>query len=341
MSKIAVTPSAGAPHEPPSRTNIAPVDVMDDAEFQGRPPRARRIVLPVILLLATCVSTWMVGATHWNALTAWEQGSQPSQTRAEYSGITPLRRLILRADWQTGFIYAACVMGILFAHEMGHFFFNHLYRVPGSLPYFIPFPLNPVGTMGAVIVMQANRANRRELFDIGIAGPIAGLVVCIPVLWMGISQLDLTQGEPLGIAVDLPLALRFALEWFHTPGYVPGAPVSLSQTNAYFVAGWFGLWMTGLNMMPVSQLDGGHVIFALFGKNARVIAHAFFFGALAASFYFQLPIYGLMFILIFLMGIEHPPTADDTASIGPVRTALGYASLVIPILTFAPRAILL
>lgn len=298
--------------------------------------------MPVILFLATCVSTWLVGATHWNLLTASAQYNQYEEgLHVEYSGYMPVRRLLLRADWQTGLTYAACVLGILLAHEMGHFFFNQLYRVPGSLPYFIPFPFNPVGTMGAVIVMQANRANRRELFDIGLAGPIAGLIVCVPVLWMGVSQLDLTQGEPLGIAVDLPLALRFALEWFQTPGYVPGEPVSLSQTNAYFVAGWFGLWMTGLNMMPVSQLDGGHVIFALFGKNARAIAHTFFFGALLASFYFQLPIYGLMFLLIFLMGIEHPPTADDNAPIGNLRTALGYASLLIPVLTFAPRAILL
>ena len=338
-------------NSPAPETNLAPPERLTQTDLDRElvegdfpPPRQRRIVLPVVLLLATCVSAWFAGATRWNVTTAWEQCKSYESgmsSRVEHSGYLPLRRMLLRADWQTGVSYAACVIGILFAHEMGHFVFNQYYRVPGSLPYFLPFPLSPAGTMGAVIVMQANRANRRELFDIGLAGPLAGLVVCVPVLWLGVRALDFTQGEPLGIAVDLPLALRWTLTWVQTPGYVPGEPISLSQTNPYFVAGWFGLWMTGFNMMPVSQLDGGHVIFALFGRNARYIARLFFFGAIAWSLYTGYPAYFLMFLLIYLIGIDHPPTADDNASIGPVRTAVGYLSLLIPVLCFAPRVIVM
>ena len=100
-------------------------------------------------------------------------------------------RQLCVAHWQDGLVYMVCVMGILLTHEMGHFLVTLRYRVPASFPYFVPLPISPIGTMGAVIFMDSNRANRREMFDIGLAGPLAGLLVAVPVMCVGIAQLDL------------------------------------------------------------------------------------------------------------------------------------------------------
>ena len=213
------------------------------------PARPRRVRLPVILFLATCLSTFWVGVNHW----------------FPYPLMGTIRQELI-AHWQDGLVYTGCLLAILVAHEMGHFLTTLRYRVPASFPYFIPFPISPIGTMGAVIGMDGLRANRKELFDIGLAGPLAGLVVAIPIMWIGITHLDLTQYGCGPFALDLPLITRIGLYIAKPPGYAPGAMIWFSQLNPYFMAGWVGFLITGLNMLPVSQLDGGHVMYTLFGR---------------------------------------------------------------------------
>jgi membrane-associated protease RseP (regulator of RpoE activity) len=299
------------------------------------PRRRRRVWLPVMLLLSTCLSTFWVGANHWYFVGSLWFSQSPE------TGLLTRRMALLY--WQDGLIYMACVLGILLAHEFGHFFATLWYRIPASLPYVIPMPLLPIGTFGAVIGMDGRAADRKQIFDIGIAGPLAGLVVAIPVMIWGTYQLDFTQPEFGPYAVRNPLLVEWLLAWFRPAGYEPGASVAMSQLNPYFMAGWVGLLVTGLNMMPVSQLDGGHVIYTLFGRRSWWIARGFMVVAMlyvGYSFYTtQQAQWILMLGLILFVGVDHPPTRDDRVPIGWFRFGLGLASLAIPVVCFSPNAL--
>lgn len=252
----------------------------------------------------------------------------------------PVRETLVR-HWSDGLIYMVAVLAILLTHEMGHFLATVYYRIPASLPIFLPFPISPIGTFGAVIGMDGTRANRREMFDIGLAGPLAGLVVAVPVVWFGLATLDFQSPVHGPFAIDLPLAMQMVLNYLQPEGYEPGAVIASSQLNALFMAGWVGLLITGLNMMPVSQLDGGHVIYTLLGRKAHWIARGFMVFAIAYIVFADNWNLAVMVFLVLLMGTDHPPTRDDHARLGAVRTCLGYSSLIIPILCFAPRIIIL
>lgn len=335
-------PSIGQPREPYLAT---PISRRADGDFSsvGAPLTEAHlrssqpsIWMPLFLFAATCLSTFLAGTLLWN----------PSYLGYWFAdNVMQARQEILRiADLGRGMTYMLCVVGILFAHEMGHYVATRIYRIPASLPFFIPFPLAPIGTMGAVIAMRGQQANRKEIFDIGIAGPIAGLVVAVPVTWFGVATLEL-NGPATGYRYDLPLLVRWMYAYLH-----PDAPaireVYGSQLNAMFMAGWVGLLITGLNMLPVSQLDGGHVTYTIFGGLSRWIARFFVIGAaafMAYRYFFmnQPPIWILMLILIFVIGLYHPPTADDTVPLGWGRVLLGLCSLVIPILCFPPGGLMM
>jgi membrane-associated protease RseP (regulator of RpoE activity) len=251
----------------------------------------------------------------------------------------PLRRALI-AHWDEGLIYMACVLVILLTHEMGHFVATLWHRIPASFPYFLPLPISPLGTLGAVIGMDGLRANRRQMFDIGIAGPIAGLVVAIPILLVGVQQLDFNTPRYGEFQLDHPLLIQLLL-WLNKPvGYVQGELVWHGQLNPYFMAGWVGLLITGLNMLPVSQLDGGHVTYTLFGKKAHWVARGFMLMAITWILLSGNRAFLLMVFLIMLVGTDHPPTSNDRMSLGWFRTSLGCISLVIPIICFAPRAMI-
>ncbi len=228
------------------------------------------------------------------------------------------------------------VMTILFAHEMGHFFFCLRHRVPASLPFFIPMPAGPLGTMGAVIGMQSSTANRRELFDVGLAGPLAGLIVALPIAWYGILT-----AEPFPVYVKPtwhfqdPLLFKALIAYLH-----PDLPAGQELTaNPLYMAGWVGMLITGLNMMPLSQLDGGHVAYALFGKRAHLLARAVMMAAIAYVVYMEVYLWVVMILLVTFIGIDHPKTADDGARLGWPRRILGTVSLAIPVLCFSPNPI--
>lgn len=288
---------------------------------------ARALRLPLILFAATCGLTFLAGATNWNL---HEYLFAPST----WSGL-PVRAVI-QENWQAGLAYSICVMTILLCHEMGHYVTSKLHRVPASLPYFLPVP-NFFGTMGAVIRMDGMKADRKEIFDIGLAGPIAGLIAIVPVVYLGVRSLDLTIPPSGALSFDLPLALK-AWFWFEPPaGYRAGQFVALSQMNPYFMAAWMGLLVTGLNMIPISQLDGGHVSYALFGPRAKWIGRALLLAAPAYALYFRSTwtvSWLIMIGLLLLIGIDHPPTRNDEAKIGPARWIVGFLCLAIPILCF-------
>jgi membrane-associated protease RseP (regulator of RpoE activity) len=286
----------------------------------------------MILFVATCVSTFWVGATQWLPFNVFA-------AMLESQSLMPFRRTLI-AHWEDGLIYMGCVLAILLAHEMGHFLATVIYRIPASLPYCLPFPISPIGTLGAVIKMDGMKANRKEMFDIGLAGPIAGLLVAIPIMWIGIQQLDFTQPRHGLFALDCPLAVRLILDGLELPGYEPGAKIWNSQLNPFFMSGWVGLLITGLNMLPVSQLDGGHVIYTLFGRPAHWIARGFLVLAIAYMVYNNVYAWSLMIVLVLMIGTDHPPTRDDRVPLGWFRMTLGLASLLIPLFCFSPQALM-
>lgn len=305
----------------------------------------RRAQLPITLFLLTCLATWFAGATKWvpfiylgESLGVYLVGPSGNFAPGMNLDFMPLRQVIY-VHWWDGLVYMMCVQLILFSHEMGHFLYAVYYRVRCTLPFFIPMPIMPTGTMGAVIAMEGHKANRPQIFDIGIAGPIAGLCLAAPILYIGVRYLNFDAPAGGGFALDLPLVLRWLVDAVH-PGKLGGSNlIWISQANPWFVAGWFGLIMTALNMLPVSQLDGGHVTYTLWGKGAHWVARAFMVFVFA-YIAFDLKHHsagGLMAVLVLFIGTDHPPTSDDKAPIGWFRWLLGHTALIIPIICFTPR----
>jgi Zn-dependent protease len=320
-------------------------------DSQPRPPSffRRRAQLPLALFLLTSLSLWFAGATRWVPhIYVWESiGWNPfswdglllfyyPNLQFDFMEI----RQVICAHWSDGVVYMICAQLILFSHEMGHFLYAVYYRVRCTLPFFIPLPM-AFGTMGAVIAMEGHKANRRQIFDIGIAGPIAGLCLTIPILWLGAWNLELDVAAGGGFALDLPLAMRWVVDALHPGKLGETNHVWLSQANPYFIAGWFGLILTALNMMPVSQLDGGHVTYTLWGKGAHWVARAFMVFVFAYIVFAGQPAGSLMAVLVMFMGTDHPPTSDDQVPLGWFRILLGHASLIIPILCFTPKLIVI
>lgn len=275
---------------------------MDDANEPREPseplPIVRssrpRILLPILLFAITCYSTWDA----------------------------------------RGPAYALAIMTTLLAHEMGHYLQARRYRVPASLPYFIPMPQSPIGTMGAVIVMQPGMGNRRTLFDIGVSGPVAGLV---PALLFSIIGLQWSHVVPIaahqgGLMLGKPLL--FKLLSYLTFGPMPaGFAIDLHPVA---FAGWVGIFITALNLIPIGQLDGGHVLYALLRQRAHGVARALLVAAMLAVVVWGYWEWSLMILLLMLMGPLHPPTSNDDMPLGTGRTILGWASLLFVPIGFTP-----
>jgi membrane-associated protease RseP (regulator of RpoE activity) len=294
--------------------------------------RRERLGLPIFLFVATCFSTFWVGITHWDPTapitTLMAEGSDAFGMQA--------RQMVVE-NWSQGLIYTACVLAILLVHELGHFVATIIYKVPATAPIFLPFPFNPIGTLGAIIAMQSMVANRKQIFDIGIAGPLAGLIVAIPIAIVGINQLDVSATGTGSLGFECPLLFSWLINWIGVEGYSSGDPIWINQLNPYFAAAWVGFLITGLNMFPVGQLDGGHVTYTLFGKFSYLLANGTVVLAIAFMVFNNSYVLVLMVVLLLMMGTRHPPTADDNVKLGPFRIALGLASLSIPILCFPPR----
>ncbi len=309
---------SGPPGGPPSHNWTVPA-----AEPYRFPPQQKRIrrrwKLPLVLFVLTCLSTFWAGAAGEYVLEIFQ-------------GLPAIAR-VLSVHWQDGLVYMATVLAILAAHEMGHFVLTLRHSIAASYPLFIPMPLTPIGTMGAVIAMQGSQADRKQLFDIGIAGPLAGLVVAVPVVCYGILHAP-EKLAPTVVTYHNPLGMQLLIAWLRPEVGPYGV-----QMTPLLMAGWVGLLVTGLNMLPVSQLDGGHVAYALLGRRAHVVARVLV--GLAVIYVVVAGNYGwiLMILLVMLIGVTHPPTRDDSVPLGRARQVIGYASLVIPILCFPPQVI--
>lgn len=221
---------------------------------------------------------------------------------------------------------------ILTTHELGHYLLSKIHRVPASLPLFIPGPPHFIGTFGAIIRMRGPILSRRALFDIGVAGPLAGFVVAVVMLIVGLSLSTVVdRSATYGLHLGEPLLLQF-MSWLVIGPVSPEADVVLHPIG---FAAWFGLFVTSLNLLPIGQLDGGHVAYALWGPRQRTMALAFLPILLILGFVGWAGWF-LWAFMAGLWGVGHPPVMDPHVPLGRNRTIVGWIAFAVFVLTFAP-----
>jgi membrane-associated protease RseP (regulator of RpoE activity) len=234
-----------------------------------------------------------------------------------------------------GWSYSATILAILGCHELGHYIACRHYDVDASLPYFLPFPIALTGTLGAFIRIREPIPYKRWLFDIGIAGPIAGFVVTVPTLFVGIA---LSHFEPLrsgqGIFLGEPLLLKF-FSWIIW-GRVPDSETLVLHPMAF--GAWFGLFATALNLFPIGQLDGGHISYTVFGRRSTYITVGTIAVAIFLSYRSATWIVWTVLVtsMLFAFGLEHPRVLDEDVPLDPTRKMLAIAAMVIFALCFTP-----
>jgi len=286
-------------------------------------PRPRhRYWLHTLLLVATLVSTTIVGAEMAQSFAQ----SRPIDIEKILDGYP--RMLHEPAYLLAGLPFSLTLVTILLAHEFGHFLTARYYLVDASLPYFIPFPA-PIGTMGAFIRIRSAILSKRVLFDIGIAGPLAGFVALVSPLIAGMALSKVVPGIPhIGdLVFGTPLILRL-MEWIR----FPGVPVNDIYLHPVARAAWVGLLATALNLLPIGQLDGGHILYAFLGERTKYLSRLFVFILVLMGAFFAYS-WLVWAALLFFFGMRHPAIVDPNP-LGRFRTRLAVVALAILILSF-------
>jgi membrane-associated protease RseP (regulator of RpoE activity) len=288
--------------------------------------RPQRWKLNLVLFIATVLSVLATGAL--------------SEVMAR--GVAPETLLRDPRLLQFGIPFTATLLGILFTHEMGHYIVSRLRGAPASLPYFIPIPpliipglgvLTVTGTLGAVIVQREPFENRRTLLEVAVAGPLAGLVVAIPLLLYGLATSTITPLQP-GYTLEGNSIFYGLAKYLVFRQWLPGGGVDV-QLNSVAWGAWIGLLVTMINLLPAGQLDGGHIAYALLGARAEWLAYGMMLLCLG------LGISGatswlVWVLLIGLMGPRHPPLFNEVVQLRPVHVVLGVLGLIAFILLFIP-----
>lgn len=246
-----------------------------------------------------------------------------------------LGRIAGLADFPLGMPFALTLLGILGTHEMGHFVVGRLRGAPVSWPYFIPVPpgVSFTGTLGAVIVQREPLEDRRTLLEVGIAGPLAGLVVALPLLFIGLATSKVGPQPPQYIQEGNSL-LYAAAKWLVFREWLPGNGYDV-QLNSVAWGAWIGLLVTMFNLLPVGQLDGGHVAYSLLGRRAYYVAYAVLAICVLFGVIFS---YTWLFwaVLATLTGIRHPAPLNDVPQLGGAHKALAIAGLILFVLLLMP-----
>lgn len=253
----------------------------------------------------------------------------------------------------TGAPFAIPLMLILLTHESGHYFFSRFHKVDASLPYFIPAPVG-LGTFGAIIKMKSPLRDRRALVDIGAAGPLAGFLVSISAVIIGFKFSQIVPSESAE-GVALGNSLLFAgLEKLFMGDLSAGQEILIHPIG---FAGWIGLFVTTLNLIPYGQLDGGHIIYALLGRRFHrvlgfiiipvflimgilgllgVLENILGFSALGLTKFSGFITWSFWSILMIVMGPSHPPVEEARVELSTGRKILGWVTMFIFLLTFIP-----
>jgi hypothetical protein len=300
--------------------------VSEAVQWQPRRKFQDRVWLHVTLLLLTVATTTIVGTDQYvGFLTDFVR---PDRLPRLTVG------LLLNGCW-----YSATILTILGCHELGHYLACRYYDVDASLPYFLPVPISITGTLGAFIRIREPIPQKRMLFDIGIAGPIAGFVVTVPALFIGVGMSHLVRVPPDFSGVELGEPLLFQLAswvlWGPTPdGY------SLNL-HPMALAAWWGLLATALNLFPIGQLDGGHISYAVLGSRSSYVT-LLTVGVAVALSYFAMSwrVWTvLMIVMLVIFGRHHPSVFDEEVPLDRTRRLLALAALAMFAVCFTPAPI--
>jgi membrane-associated protease RseP (regulator of RpoE activity) len=281
--------------------------------------------LHVLLLVLTIVSTTYTGISHY---LAFQSDFLPERS------IALTAALVFRGLW-----YSGTILAILGCHELGHYFACRYYDVDASRPFFLPFPFAITGTMGAFIRIREPIPAKHMLFDIGIAGPIAGFLVAVPALALGVSMSHVAKLPPNFVGFELGEPLLFkAISWLFW-GTVPDG-YSVNMHPMAFGA-WFGLLATALNLFPIGQLDGGHISYAVLGRRSTYVTYAMLLVAVGlASLYTSWIVWtGLMIVMLFVFGPKHPRVFDEEVPLDRTRVILALFALFMFVVCFTPAPI--
>jgi membrane-associated protease RseP (regulator of RpoE activity) len=299
----------------------------------------RRVLLHVALFVATFATATFTGAN----FLLFGQDKSTSYLGFALSIVTALPKSVAAGNFGPliqGLIFAGTLLLILSAHEFGHYFACRHYKIRATLPFYVPgppFPITPFGTFGAVIKIKEPFQSKRALFDVGIAGPLAGFAFAVPASIIGLAiakavpvEVVAKSGGPL--FWDPPL-FKIIMKLLGTPQWMEWNPV--------YWAAWAALLVTALNLFPVGQLDGGHVLYAALGPRlhklvSRIVCAAVAILAVVAFVLYRSPIWFLWTaVLIFLLRVGHPPTATEEP-LGKARIALAIFSILVFALCFMP-----
>lgn len=272
-------------------------------------PARQSVVVPALLLLATLATTTWAGALH--------QGIDLWQTPGRFA---------------VGLPYALALLAILMVHELGHYIAGRIHGINVTLPYFIPIPMG-LGTFGAFIRIRGAIPDRPKLFDVGVAGPLAGLAVALPALYVGLQGAAVAPSGPgVSLSGSLLLAWVYGLA---NPGAVPADHLVRLRPVAF--AGWLGLLVTALNLIPVGQLDGGHVAYALFGRRrGETVGWVAFFLLLTLGIFYWSGWLTWAVLIFFLGGVKHEPALNEVPAPGWKRRAIGALAFLLLFLIMAP-----
>ena len=293
----------------PGSSELSPCSEHDRCAISSR--KKPSIAVNIVLFILTIGTTILAGALQL--------------------GVNPLEH---PEQIVTGVPFSFALIFILLSHEMGHYFVSKRYHIEATLPYFIPAPTF-IGTFGAIIKMRTPVTNKKALFDVGAAGPLAGLIVTIPILIIGLKlsevhvvEASLEEGFTLGTS----LFLEF-LTWMIFGNLPENYQVIVHPLG---FAGWIGLLVTSLNLIPVGQLDGGHIAYAVFGRKTKIISSAVLISMLGLGVWgSRMWLFWALILLVFL-GTKHPPPVDFDSPLDSKRKVVGGIMLFIFIVTFIP-----
>jgi membrane-associated protease RseP (regulator of RpoE activity) len=276
-------------------------------------PRPSNPWINLALFVATVLSVVFIGAMN--------EGVDPFANPAN----------ILR-----GVPFAFTLLVILGTHEFGHYFAARYHKVAVTLPYFIPMPLSFIGTFGAFIQLRSPVRNRNQLLDVGVAGPLAGLLVTLPLLFYGLAISQVGPPPAAGGYIQEGNSLLYAAAKYLVHGrLLPGNGLDVMLSPVAFAA-WFGLLVTAFNLLPMGQLDGGHVIFTLVGDKIRIVGTVF----VAALLVMGVTLWdGWIFwaiLVFFLLGVDHPAPLNDITPLDGKHRLLALLAILVFILVFTP-----
>jgi membrane-associated protease RseP (regulator of RpoE activity) len=282
--------------------------------IQRRPPaRFTRLQVNLLLLILTVLTTVFFGGA-WN----W----------AEYAG-TPW--LSLESIGWGAVFFSIPLLTILGSHEMGHYVVSRRHHVQASLPFFLPFG-PPLGTFGAFISMRDPIPSRRALLDIGVSGPLVGFAIAIPVTLVGLALSSASSVPPpssdTGQLIQPSLLFQLLTQFFPLPDAFVMHPLAF--------AGWVGLFVTAINLLPAGQLDGGHVARALLGRRQFYVSWGAVLALFGIALVTQYPGWFLFGFLILMLGVRHPPPLNDLTDLDSPRKLVGIVAIVILVSTFVP-----